>query len=90
MNKCSRSDPAPKEPQNAVVQKVSKTTYKVQQQEVDSSGDESEPTVHAMSAPVQKPLNPPSGLKFPCPMANHKHEISTCSEFLHLVLWNAG
>ena len=67
MNECSRSDPAPKESQNSVIKKVSKTTYKVQQQELDSFGDESEPTIYAISAPVQKPWNPPSGMNFPSP-----------------------
>ena len=55
MNECSRSDPASKESQNAVIKKVSKPTYKFQQQELDISGDESEPTIYARSAPVQKP-----------------------------------
>ena len=65
-NECSRLDPAPKEPQNIVVKKVNKGTYKVHQQEVDSSGEETESTIHATSALAPKPLNPLSGLKFPC------------------------
>ena len=63
---------------------MTKSNYKEQQQEGDSSGNESEPTVHAMSGPAPKPWNPPVGLKFPCPMANHKHKVSTCEEFFAL------
>ena len=79
----SRLDPATKEPQNIVVKKVNEATYKVHQQEV---GEETEPTIHATSAPAPKPWNPPSGLKFLCPMANHKHEVSMCAEFFALSL----
>ena len=53
----NESDPAPEE-----------STYKVQQQELDSSGDESEPTIYTMSAPIQKTWKPPSGLNFPIPL----------------------
>ena len=31
-----------------------------------------------------KPWNPPPGLKFPCPLANHKQEVSTRAEFFNL------
>ena len=34
-----------------------------------------------MSEPAPKPWNPPPGLKFPCQLTNHKHEVSTCAEF---------
>ena len=27
--------------------------------------------------------NPPAGLKFPCPIGNHKHEVSTCPDFFN-------
>ena len=77
----SRSDPVPKEVQNTAVKQVTKSTYKVLQQEGDSSGSETETTIRAMSEPVPKPWNPPPGLKFPCPLTNHKHEVSTCAEF---------
>ena len=83
-NKGSRSDPSPKEVQNAAVKKVMKTTYKVQQQEEEGSGIETESTVYAMAGSNPKPWNPPSGLKFPCPMADHKHEVSMCAEFFAL------
>ena len=81
-NKSLRSDPSPKEVQGAAVKKVIKsTTYKVQQQEEDGSGRETEPTAYAMAGSNSKPWNPPSGLKFPCPRADHKHEVSVCAEF---------
>ena len=66
------------------VKKVMKSNYKVQQQEGASSGSETEPTVYAMADSNPKPWNPPSGLKFHCSMADHKHEVSTCAEFLAL------
>ena len=31
-----------------------------------------------------KPWNPPTGLKFPCPLGTHKHEVSTCPAFFNL------
>ena len=80
----SRSDPVQKEVQCTAVKNVIKLTYKVHQQEGDSSGSETEATIHAMSGPVPKLWNPPPGLKFPCPMTNHKHEVSTCAEFFRL------
>ena len=61
-----------------------KSTYKVQQQEEEASGSEAESTVYAMAGSNSKPWNPPSGLKFPCPMADHKHEVRTCAEFFGL------
>ena len=90
MNERSRSDPIPKEVQNAALKTVAKFTYKVLQQEGDSSGSETEPTIHEMSGPAPKPWNPQPGLKFPCPMANHKHEVSTCADFFPPVLWIYG
>ena len=45
-------------------------------------GSETEPTVYAMAGSNPKPWNPPSG--FPCPMADHKHEVSKCAEFFAL------
>ena len=83
-NESSRSDPSPKEVQNAAVKNVIKSNYKVKQQEEDSSVSETEPTVYAVSGSNPKPWNSPSGLKFPCPMADHKHEVSTYTEFFAL------
>ena len=82
-NESSSSDPCPKV-QNAAIKKVMKPNYNVLQQEENSSGSETEPTVYSMVASNPKPWNPPSGLKFPCPMADHKHEVSTCADFFAL------
>ena len=73
----SRSDPTPKEVQNIGVKKIINSTHKVLQQEDEGSGSENETTIHAMSGPAPKPWNPPPGLKFPCPLTNHKHKVST-------------
>ena len=54
MNESSRSDPVPKEKRNTAVKKVTKSTYKVLQQEGNSSGSETEPTIHAMPGPAAK------------------------------------
>ena len=35
-----------------------------------------------MTGPAPKPWNPSPGLKFPCPLTNHKHEVSTCNKFV--------
>ena len=83
-NESSRSDPSPKEVQNAAVKKVIKSNYRVQQQEGDSSGSETESAVYATAGTNPKPWNSPSRLKFPCPITNHKHEVSTCAEFFAL------
>ena len=44
-NESSKSDPSSREVQNAAVKKVMKSTHKVQQQEEDGSGSETEPTI---------------------------------------------
>ena len=54
-NESSRSDSVLKEVHNTALKKVTKFTYKVLQQEGDSSGSETEPTILAMSGPVPKP-----------------------------------
>ena len=61
-----------------------KVFYKVQALEKGGSNSETETTVHAISGPNTKPWNPPAGLKFPCPMTGHKHEVSKCGEFFDL------
>ena len=83
-NECSRSKPALKDSQVAPKKKVNKTLYKVQQQDQESLGEKSCPTVHATSSPLQKSWNTPSGLKFLCPMSDHKHEVGKCAEFFAL------
>ena len=72
---------------------MTKSTYKVLQQEDGISGSKTEATIHATSGPAPKPWNTPPGLKFPCPLASHKHEVTTCAEFFSLsplVLWIDG
>ena len=48
-NECSRSDPIPKDVQANAVKKTVKCTYKVQQQEEEGAGCETEPTVYAIA-----------------------------------------
>ena len=50
------------------------------------SDTESEVGIHATSGAIpRKPRwDPPAGLKFPCPVGNHKHEVSSCAEFCNL------
>ena len=79
----SRIDPAPREAQNTGVKKTVKSSHKVQHQDRDSSDNESEIGVHGIAAPTPKPWNPPSGLKFPCSVTNHKHKVSTCLDFFN-------
>ena len=83
-NECSRSNPMPKEVQVTAVKKSVKSLYKVQQQEEEDSGSDTEPPVYTVAGSNSKPWNPPAGLKFPCPMADYKHEVSKCTEFFAL------
>ena len=64
--------------------KPAKSSHKVQQMEDENSDSETETTAHVVPGPPLKPWNPPSGLKFPCPLGSHKHEVSTCSELYNL------
>ena len=52
--------------------------------EGENSNSETETTAHAVAGPLPKPWNPPSGLKFSCPLGSHKHEVSMCAEFFNL------
>ena len=83
-NESSRSNPTPRETQVTGAKKPTKSSHKVQQVDDNSSDNDTEVTAHAMTGPALKPWNPPPGLKFPCPLASHKHEVSTCSEFINL------
>ena len=80
----SRSDPTPKNVQITAVKKSVKSTYKEQHQEEEGSGSDTEPTGYAVAGSNSQPWNPPAGLKFPCPVADHKHEVSKCAEFFAL------
>ena len=48
-NECSRSDPIPKDVQATALKKTVKCTYKVQEQEEEGAGCETEPTVYAIA-----------------------------------------
>ena len=79
-----RTDPAPVEVLSTGMKKITKSSHKVQIQERDYSDTESEVGIHATANPTpRKPWNPPAGLKFPCPVGNHKHEVSTCPDFFN-------
>ena len=63
-----------------------KSSFSTHQVDYDSSGEESNHlTVHSTSSPPVQPKprqwTYPKGLKYPCPVANHKHEMAACSEF---------
>ena len=40
-------------------------------------------STHAVAGPPLKPWNSPANLKFPCLLRNHKHEVSSCTEFFN-------
>ena len=61
-----------------------KSSPKEQQIQDDNSDSDTENSAHAMAGTPPKPWNPLSGLKFPCPLGNHKHEMSFCAEFFNL------
>ena len=52
--------------------------------ETENSDSETQATVHSVTRPPPKLQNPPPGLKFPCLLGNHKHEVSMCVEFFNL------
>ena len=72
-----------------------KSSFSAQQVNYYSSGDKQESvTVQSASAapaPVRsKQWSYPKSLKYPCTIANHKHEITTCAEyfaFSHVERW---
>ena len=80
-NECSRSESNSKDVHTTAVKKTVKSSYEEQYQQEEGSGSETEPAVHAISGSNPKPWDPPAGLKFPCPMAEHRHEVSKCTEF---------
>ena len=76
-NESSRSKPTPRETLMAGIKNPGTSSHKVQQGQDDNSGSDTEATAHAIAGPSSKPWNPPAGLKFPCPLGSHKHEVST-------------
>ena len=47
-------------------------------------------TVKTLSSPPRLNWNPTTKLKFPCPLDNHKHKVSKCSEFFNLTPLDRG
>ena len=80
----SRSESAPREAPSVSAKKPSKSSHKVQQIQDDKSDSDNDVSAHAMAGPPPNPWNPPSGLKFLCPLGNHKHKVSSCAEFFNL------
>ena len=77
------SEPTPTQSSSRSKNKSSFSTHQIDN---DSSGEEQNPiTVHSTSStPMQgkpKQWTYPQGLKFPCPIGNHKHEMTACSEY---------
>ena len=83
-NKSSRSEPSVRENSTIGAKKPMKSSHNVQQMETENSDIETDTT--NVTGPPPRPWNPPAGLKFPCPLGNHKHEVSICSEFFNLTL----
>ena len=81
-NEYSRSVPTPKDVQVTAAKIPVKSLRKVQQQVEEDSASDCEPTMYAVAGSNIKPWNHPAG--FPCPMADHKHEVSKCAEFFAL------
>ena len=61
----------------------SKTSHGARLEPDESSEEESSAAVHSASGPVSKRWYP-NGLKFPCPLDNHKHETVACTQFFGL------
>ena len=80
----ARTDPAPVEVQSTGMKNPVKSSHKVQTQERDYSDTESEMGIHSIPTSTPRTAwNPSAALKFPCPVGNHKHKVSTCSDFLN-------
>ena len=73
-NESTGSDSILKEAVTAAARKIVRSSYNVSQEETNDSGNEDGATVHTTTGQPTKPLNPPAGLKFPCPLSNHIHE----------------
>ena len=73
-----------REAQTAGVEEPVKSSHNVSQMETKNLDSETEAIAHTVTWPPPKPWNPPWGLKFPCPLGNHKHEENVCSEFFNL------
>ena len=72
--------------QGLELEKTVKSSLKVLQMETENLDSETKDTAHSVTGLPLKLWNPPPGLKFPCPLGNHKHEVIMCSEFFNLML----
>ena len=82
-NETSRSESTSRETPYVTSKKPSKSSHKVQQIQGDGSESDNEASAHTMAGPPPKLGNPPTNLKFPCPVGNHKHKVSSCAEFFN-------
>ena len=78
-NECFGETVISKDSQSLNNKKPIKSNYKVQDLEEEVSDQEQ--GVLAVRNPSSIPWNPPSELKFPCPLMGHKHEVRKCKEF---------
>ena len=72
-----KSPNSPRSPRNK-----GKSAHKVMESK-DSNG-EKESHSSAFTTKLSNPKWYRAGLKFPCPLTNHQHEMSTCAEFFSL------
>ena len=75
----SRPRSAPSSPKNKT---KNKSSHNVQALDNNSSDEEVIASSHSTNYHNKQWY--PANLKFPCPLGNHKHEMSTCSEFFSL------
>ena len=61
--------------------KTIKSNYQIQIQNEEIPDQEE--CIHTVKNTDPTPWNP-SELNFPCPLGNHKHEVSSCTEFFNL------
>ena len=83
-NESTGSDSILKEAVTAAARKIVRSSYNVFQEEMDDSDNEDGVTVYAATGKPTKPWNPPAGLRFPCRLVDHIHEMSKCTEFFNL------
>ena len=78
-NEVSRADKGGSPPKS---KNKSRSTHKVQAIDESSSDDDVPASSHNTNFHNKQWY--PAHLKFPCPLRNHKHEMSTCAEFFSL------
>ena len=66
------------------MKKSVKSSHKVRTQDDDYPNEDSEMGIHAIPTSTPRTAwNPSAALKFPCPVGNHKHKVSACSDFFN-------